>query len=152
MHRTCDDRLASAAFRGRWDRSPRLTVENALQGCTILVVEDNAIVAMDLEMILQDAGADVIGPADSVSDALGLSGHDNIAAAILDLEIRGEMVFPVADVLRARSVPVLLATGHGTDLEIPADYRDLPRLAKPYDAAEVYSALDRLFDRTALAS
>lgn len=84
-----------------------------LKGKRILVVEDEALIAVMVEDMLMDMGSDVVGPAATIEAALALARAEAIDAAILDVNVRGERIDPVADVLMARGVPVLFATGYG---------------------------------------
>ncbi len=114
-----------------------------LHGCHILVVEDEALVAMLLEDALTDAGCTVLGPANSVAQALALLKHSRPEAAVLDLNLAGETSEPIADALAALGVPFLVATGYGAE-GLPAGHRGAPVLAKPYDPIELTTALARL--------
>lgn len=108
-------------------------------GKRVLVVEDEVIVAMQLEDLLLDMGCDVIGPACRIEDALELAESENLDAAVLDVNINGRSVCPVAERLHARGVPVVYATGYGK-----AGCKDLPEgpvLQKPYLPADLASAL-----------
>jgi len=84
-----------------------------LKGKRILVVEDEALIAVMVEDMLMDMGSDVVGPAATIEAALALARAEAIDAAILDVNVRGERIDPVADALMARGVPVLFATGYG---------------------------------------
>jgi DNA-binding response OmpR family regulator len=84
-----------------------------LKGKRILVVEDEALIAVMVEDMLIDMGSDVVGPAATIEAALALARAEAIDAAILDVNVRGERIDPVADALMARGVPVLFATGYG---------------------------------------
>lgn len=114
-------------------------------GRRVLVAEDELLIAMDLERTLADLGCEVVGPAASVARATELAATEPIDGAILDIDLGGESTLALAASLRARGVPVLLATGHparGT----PATGPDaLPRIVKPYDRAAVEAALRQLF-------
>ena len=84
----------------------------ALRNRRILVVEDEFLIAMDLEMALQDAHAIVLGPVAAVQAGLDpMAREPDISAAILDVNVGNEMIFPVADALLERSLPFLFATG-----------------------------------------
>ena len=114
-----------------------------VRGRRILVVEDEYMLAEDLRLELEEAGAVVLGPAPSVADALALladAAGGPPDAAILDLNLGGEMAYPVADALRERSVPVMLATGYDVQ-SIPAAYAEVPRCEKPFDTARCLRAL-----------
>ena len=114
-----------------------------LSGRRVLVVEDEALVAMLVEDALLDAGAEVIGPVATVAEALTLLKSQTPEAAVLDLNLAGETSTPVADELKRRGVPFVIATGYGAD-GVPPSHAGVPVLAKPYDPAELTSALLRL--------
>jgi DNA-binding response OmpR family regulator len=109
----------------------------ALKNRRILVVEDEFLIAMDLAMALQDAHAIVLGPVVAVQAGLDLMAREpNISAAILDVNVGNEMIFPVADALLERSVPFLFATGeHRTT--IPRRFAGVGVCQKPVAAADL---------------
>ena len=109
----------------------------------ILVIEDEALVAMLVEDALSDAGFAVIGPARTVAEALDLLAQDSPTAAVLDLNLGGENSLAVADALAARRIPFLVATGYGA-AGLPPAHRHVPVLPKPYDPADLTTMLDRL--------
>lgn len=82
-----------------------------LKGLRVLVVEDEALVALQLEDMLADLGCAIIGPASRVCQALDLLGGQRVDAAVLDLNVAGELVYPVADALASRGLPYIFATG-----------------------------------------
>jgi CheY-like chemotaxis protein len=84
-----------------------------LVGKRILVVEDEAMVAVMVEDRLNDLGAIVVGPAGSISAGLVLASQENLDAALLDINVRSDRIDPVADRLRERNVPIVFATGYG---------------------------------------
>jgi two-component system, response regulator PdtaR len=98
----------------------------------ILIVEDEFLIAMELEITLQRAGYQVLGPASNVSAALGLLRTERPDAAILDVNLAGERVTPVAEVLRAMIVPFVLTSGYGAaDLHAEPVLRDAVNVGKP---------------------
>ena len=106
--------------------------EHGLSGLVILVVEDDYYLAEELCFGLQEAGAQVLGPAPSVADAMRLSAvNSKLDAAVLDVNLNGEFSWPIVDVLLARNVPVLLATGYDSCV-FPPQYCKLPRCEKPF--------------------
>ena len=111
----------------------------------VLVVEDEALIALDLESSLTDAGFDVVGPVLSVKEALARIGSYRLDAAVLDIKLRQEMVFPVADALAALGVPFVLVTGQSRAL-LPDHLRDRPIILKPYPKMELMSALRKLIE------
>ncbi|MBV1799862.1 response regulator [Siccirubricoccus sp. G192] len=114
-----------------------------LTGRRVLVVEDEALVAMLVEDALLDAGASIIGPAATVAEALALLARERPEAAVLDLNLAGETSTPVADALAARGIPFVVATGYGAD-GLPPGHANVPVLAKPYDPDDLTAALIRL--------
>ncbi len=115
-----------------------------LSGRRILVVEDEALVAMLVEDALTDAGCEVVGPVATVADALALLETEGApAAAVLDLNLAGETSLPVADALAKCGVPFVVATGYGA-AGLPPEHKNAPVLAKPYDPAELTAVLARL--------
>lgn len=109
----------------------------------ILVVEDEALVAMLVEDALLDAGFEVIGPARTVAQALEMLAAESPSAAVLDLNLAGESSGAVADALAARGVPFVVATGYGA-AGLPQGHRGVPVLPKPYDPMDLTTVLDRL--------
>jgi two-component sensor histidine kinase/CheY-like chemotaxis protein len=99
----------------------------------VLVAEDEHLAALELATILTDAGLHVVGPASTVREAMQLARGAAIAAGVFDVNLNGEMIFPVADLLIARGAPVVLVTGYDTDNPLPDRYRGLGVLRKPVD-------------------
>jgi CheY-like chemotaxis protein len=118
-----------------------------LCGRRVLVVEDEALVAMLLEDDLVDAGAEVVGPAGSVDEALQLieqtAQDGGLSAAVLDLKLHGTMVSPVADQLAALGVPFVFVTSYGEDCDRGAHVA-APVLAKPFSDAALVATVARL--------
>jgi CheY-like chemotaxis protein len=98
----------------------------------ILVVEDEYFLADALADALTALGAEVVGPISGLAEALELAEAAAIDGAILDINLRGEMVFPLADALADKGVAYVFATGYGQE-NIPERYRAVPMLSKPVD-------------------
>src|SRR4051794_24920488 len=109
-----------------------------IKGRCFLVVEDEYLIAADLTASLESIGIEVIGPAASVEEALRLIQNkgDRLDGAVLDINLRNERVFPVADALTARGVPFLFTTGYDAD-SIPKAYAGAPRCEKPVAKAQL---------------
>jgi len=107
----------------------------------ILVVEDEALIAMLVESLLADRGYAIAGPASRVAAALTLAENETLDAAVLDVNIAGEPVFPVADMLTRRGVPVVFLTGYGR-LGLPQHFRDYAVVEKPIDPEKLLAAVD----------
>lgn len=119
--------------------------ELALGGLRILVVEDEYLVADHIAMILEDFGCEVVGPVPTVDEALTRIGAETLDGALLDTNLDGVSSTPVADALAARSIPFVVVTGYG-DLKLSSDVlEDAPRVSKPYNIAELASALVTAF-------
>src|SRR4051812_39296971 len=107
----------------------------ALQGWRVLVVEDEALVAMMMEDGLPDAGAEIVGPACTVGEALEMierrASDGGLSVAVLDINLEGAAVFPVADCLRALGVPYVFCTGYGESCD-RGNHVAAPVLAKPF--------------------
>src|SRR6185369_3786471 len=100
-----------------------------------------------LEIVLGDAGCVVVGPASSVADALALAADAPLDAAILDVNLGGEPVFPLADVLAARQVPFVFVTGYGVNGVDGGRYADIAVVQKPYDDEEMVETIAELIAR-----
>ncbi len=108
----------------------------------ILLVEDEAMIAMLVEDMLGDLGCLVVGPAHALDEALAFAnGGAGIDAALLDVNLAGRPVFPLADALRARGVPVIFSTGYGETGLRPVD-AGAPVLQKPFRIADLARALE----------
>lgn len=106
----------------------------------ILVVEDDFLIADLIEEILTSAGCEVVGPVRRVADAVHTAAHAEYDAAVLDVNVAGERIYPVADALCERTVPFLFLTGYdGASLE--PRFRSQPRLGKPFRARDLLSAV-----------
>jgi DNA-binding response OmpR family regulator len=112
-----------------------------LAGYRIFLAEDEYLVAKTLARMLQIWGATIIGPAPTLDKALNLvESSDHIDAAIVDVNLRGEMAFPLADALIARGALVIFTTGYDP-LALPERYRRVTALEKPYHPRELASVL-----------
>ncbi len=120
--------------------TPGTAETSNLKGLRVLVVEDEALVALQLEDMLTDLGCAVIGPAARVHQALDLLDGFRLDAAVLDLNVAGELVYPVADALARRGIPFIFATGYGADGLAPP-YRHRPILQKPFLLGQLRQAM-----------
>ena len=110
--------------------------DDRLNGLRVLVVEDEAAISMLLEDMLLDFGCEVVGPAARLQTALDMVHGEVFDVAILDVNLAGDPIFPVAEAIAARGVPFLFSTGYGSGgLENP--FRDRPVVQKPYTLAEL---------------
>jgi CheY-like chemotaxis protein len=118
-----------------------------LEGLRVLVVEDEATVALMIEDLLAECGAIVVGPAAEAAEALQLLAAGPVDCAIVDYSLVDGTSLPVADALMARGVPFLFASGYDPGGFDPR-YAGVPRLEKIYTADELLQALANLLDRT----
>ena len=109
-------------------------------GLRILLVEDESLVAMLLEDMLTDLGHQVVGPVSRIGKAMELAQSEQLGAAILDVNLNGLEVYPVAAVLAARGIPFIFATGYGKR-NLPAQFDGRPTLAKPFRQQDVCALL-----------
>jgi CheY-like chemotaxis protein len=114
-----------------------------LSGARVLVVEDMHVVALEMVRILAEAGCKVIGPAARLEKALQLARAETLDAAILDVNLGGEAVYPVADALKARGVPFFFATGYAQSTIPPKEHAEIQRIDKPVDGRQLVAALRR---------
>ena len=117
-----------------------------LTGRRILVVEDEAIIALLMEQVLLDAGATVLGPAYSLADALAMLAANKPDAAVLDMNLNGFSAAPVADSFAARGIPFVVVTGYDKSA-VPLRHAGMPVLDKPYDPDELVAVLVTLLSR-----
>jgi CheY-like chemotaxis protein len=116
---------------------------DGLSGRRILVVEDESLVAMLLETILEDMGAIPVGAISTVDEALEVVADDpSLEAALLDVNVAGKEIFPVAEALKAKGVPFVFSTGYGEG-GLPDQWRGQPTIQKPFTEEAVKSALYR---------
>jgi two-component sensor histidine kinase len=116
-----------------------------VKGLRVFIVEDALLLAMELKAGLTEAGADVVGLAGDIDEAMALADLP-MDAAVLDVQLKGESVEPVARALAARGVPFLFATGYSERRGPPQGF-DVPIVHKPYEVAQIAAALAELTGR-----
>jgi CheY-like chemotaxis protein len=120
----------------------------ALTGKRVLVVEDEALGAMMLEDMLGSLGCEVVGVAARLDVALQQAQTATIDIATLDVNLAGQMSYPVAVMLRSRNIPFVFATGYRS-IALPAELKDAVVLAKPYSEVQLETALLRSLSESA---
>ena len=114
--------------------------QGALAGRRVMIVEDELLVAMLLEEALVEHGCEIVGPFSTVETAL-LAARGVVAdVAVLDVNLRGKRVYPVAELLEARGIPFLLMSGYGRD-GVPAEHANWVACSKPFLPGDLVTAL-----------
>jgi CheY-like chemotaxis protein len=106
----------------------------------VLVVEDEYLIRMLLEDMLADLGYGVAAAVGTVAEASALATSGDFNVAILDVNLDGQEIFPVADILAGRSLPFVFVTGYG-ERSLPDRYRDRPALQKPFQVEQLSTTL-----------
>lgn len=114
-----------------------------LSGRRILIVEDEMLVSMVIEEALKDLGCDVVGPVATRAQALALAEAEPLDGALLDVNLGGESVYPVADALSQRGIPFAFVTGYGQGA-IADRYATAPALVKPFQLSTVERVLSEI--------
>lgn len=118
-----------------------MTVPPTLPGYRVLLVEDEYFIAMELADLFRRRGAEVVGPVPSVDEALDLiAANARLDGAVLDINLHGEMAYPVADMLVARKVPFVFATGYDRET-LPPRFAQARFCNKPVVVEQVVQAL-----------
>lgn len=110
----------------------------------VLIVEDEALLAMHLEDLLTELGHEIVGQATRIDEAMELAREIDIDFAVLDINVAGTKSFPVADILRQRGIPFAFATGYGAE-GLMDGYRDYPALRKPYVQEDLERTIAQVF-------
>jgi CheY-like chemotaxis protein len=118
-----------------------MTGENSSTGKRILVVEDELMIRMLLQDMLVDLGHTLAGEAGRIDDALALAQQGEFDLAILDVNLNGQPISPVVEVLVERGLPFVFATGYGAR-GVPERYRQRPTLQKPFQADALAEAIE----------
>jgi DNA-binding NtrC family response regulator len=111
----------------------------AASGRRLLLVEDEALVGMMMKDTLTEMGFAVIGPFNSIAAAMPAARQDRFSAAVLDINVNGELIYDLADVIVARDIPLVFVTGYGSEA-IEKRFERVPTLQKPIDK----TALERV--------
>jgi CheY-like chemotaxis protein len=114
-----------------------------LAGLRVLVVEDEMMVSMLIEDMLTDLGCTVVGPAARLDEAIDLAMASDLDCAVLDVNLGGQPIFPLADLLRERGKPFAFATGYG-DAGVREVDRGTPVLQKPFREGDLARVLGEL--------
>ena len=114
-----------------------------LLGCRVLVAEDDIIIALDMELLLRNAGAEVLGPVKTTAAAVALARTAPLSCAVLDVNLGSDLVFPAAHFLRDRDIKTIFCTGYGDPESFSKDWPDAQVLVKPVQSRHLIQAVQR---------
>jgi len=118
-----------------------ITAQNQLLlDCRVLVVEDDMLLALDVERSLRNAGAEIFGPVKTAADATALARTAPLTCAVLDVNLGCELVFPAAHVLRERGINTIFCTGYDVHV-LQQDWPDAQVLSKPVSSQRLIRAI-----------
>ncbi|WP_404406092.1 response regulator [Pelagibacterium halotolerans] len=115
-----------------------------LDGARVLVVEDDVLIALDIADSLEKGGATVVGPCCTLSAAHEAACTMDVDLALLDVDLSGEKVFPVARILLTRGIPFMFQTGHNDRDILKSEFSDVPVRAKPVEPRRLLTELSAL--------
>ncbi len=119
-----------------------------LKGLSVLVVEDNGLLCCVLEEALRDAGCEVIGPYSRLPEAMSAASAAHVDVALLDINVRGQLVSPLAEQLRARGVPFVVTSAYQPEA-VPRVLRDAAQLRKPFTGSDLLERLASVIEGAA---
>jgi CheY-like chemotaxis protein len=102
-----------------------------LDGRRILLAEDESLIALHVADDLEDVGGEIVGPAARVKDAVSLAEKAQIDVGVLDINLGGEAIWPVAEILQRRGIPFVFLTGYAIIPSVPPNFAAVPKLNKP---------------------
>ncbi|MGC2776363.1 MAG: hypothetical protein WA418_12110 [Bradyrhizobium sp.] len=123
------------------------TDNSQLEGLRILVAEDEGLIALELETVLQSFGCEVVGPVSRVAGVLHEAERGRLDGALLDVNLRGEQIFAILPQLIALELKIVITSGYDDATLFPPEFRNLPRLAKPFDERALRSMCEATFTR-----
>lgn len=123
------------------NRESELNVSNR----RALVVEDSSFILLALEMLLEQHGVNIVGSASTIGEALVLSETGQTDIAILDINLHGQTVFPAADLLIQRGIPIIFTTGYDPKEILPPRYAGMPTVRKPYNTEVLMRLVEAAF-------
>jgi CheY-like chemotaxis protein len=114
-----------------------------LDGLRVLVVEDEFFIAQDIREAIEDAGGVVVGPVPTLAGAFAAADRGGFDLAVVDINLRGQHSYSLAEMLQSRGTPFVFATGYSVGA-IPERWRRVPRWEKPYVLADLVRGLSML--------
>ncbi len=119
-----------------------------LEGVKVLIIEDDSLVAMSVGDMLSDLGCSVVANAGNLTQAYEMVDAGGFDFALLDVNLRGKEVFPVAEILSERGVPFAFASGYGR-AGLPQEFQTRPIVSKPFQIEELSAVLSSALSRPA---
>ena len=117
------------------------------QGGSVFLVEDEVMIRMMVADMLEELGYSIAAEAGDISEAIRLAQSTDFDLAILDVNVNGKVISPVADLIRARNRPFIFATGYGSS-GLPEEYRDRPSLQKPFQIETLARVIENTLKST----
>jgi CheY-like chemotaxis protein len=114
-------------------------------GGSVFLVEDEVMIRMMVADMLWELGYSIAAEAGEINEAIRLAQSAEFDFAILDVNVNGKVISPVADLIAARNRPFIFATGYGSS-GLPAEYRDRPALQKPFQIETLAKAIDHVLE------
>ena len=118
------------------------------QGGSVFLVEDEVMIRMMVADMLEELGYSIAAEAGDISEAIRLAQSTDFDLAILDVNVNGKVISPVADLIKARNRPLIFATGYGSS-GLPEEYRDRPSLQKPFQIETLARVIENTLKSTA---
>jgi CheY-like chemotaxis protein len=123
-----------------WART-RLMTATRPRGGSVFLVEDEVMIRMMVAEMLEELGYSIAAEAGEINEAIRLAQSTEFDLAILDVNVNGKVISPVADLIKARNRPFIFATGYGSS-GLPEEYRDRPALQKPFQIETLARVID----------
>ena len=123
---------------------PTNSASLSLRGRNILVIEDESLIALLIADALEEAGASIVGPCYTLTECVSAARGEEIDAAVVDVDLAGEDVFPAAEELQRRNIPFVFHTAHGEREELQSRFDGVPVCRKPVDMDELVKVIARI--------
>ncbi|MGC4005498.1 MAG: hypothetical protein QM811_21220 [Pirellulales bacterium] len=135
---------AIAALASAWRRTGAMQMtDGPLRNRRVLLVEDEALIALDLEAMVTDAGMSVAGPISTLVEAIEAAAMTDVDVAILDVNLQGDLIWPAAEIIQGRCIPIMFLTGYDKSM-VPEKFKSCLRLQKPINSNPCGRVRERL--------
>ena len=132
-----------------WVGKDSIMMATRPEGCSVFLVEDEVMIRMMVADMLEELGYSVAAEAGEIGEAVKLAQSTEFDLAILDVNVNGKVITPVAELIKARNRPFIFATGYGSS-GLPEEYRDRPALQKPFQLETLAQMINSALKRTAV--